>query len=75
MAHEPTRALSVRNKKYNDEKIPIAFGDIHGRQKVKSWDGYDVGVDSNNFTPVSRDDLFFYFNAIEKGYYDQDVWC
>ena len=23
-------------------------------------------VDANNFTPVSRDDLFFYFNAIER---------
>ena len=76
MAHEPTRALAIQKKKSGDGKlIPVAFGHIHGRQKVKEWDGYDVGVDANNFTPVSRDDLFFYFNAIEKGFYDQDVWC
>ena len=73
MAHEPTRALEIRAKKITTDThqpIPIAFGHIHGRQKVKVWDGYDVGVDANNFAPVSRDDLFFYFNAIEKGFYD-----
>ena len=76
MTHEPTRALAIQKKKSGDGKlIPVAFGHIHGRQKVKEWDGYDVGVDANNFTPVNRDDLFFYFNAIEKGFYDQDVWC
>ena len=74
MAHEPTRALEIRKKKVSEKTIPIAFGHIHGRQKVKEWDGYDVGVDANNFTPVSYEDLMFYINAIEKGYYDQDVW-
>ena len=75
MAHEPLRAIEIQKKKSTaDNKIPIAFGHIHGRQKVKIWDGYDVGVDGNNFTPVSREDLFFYINAIEKGFYDQEVW-
>jgi len=76
MAHEPTKALEIQKKKSTpDDIIPVAFGHIHGRQKVKSWKGVDVGVDCNNFTPMSQDDLFFYIGAIEKGYYDQDVWC
>lgn len=75
MAHEPTRALELQEKLSGDKKIPVVFGHIHGRQKVKVWDGYDVGVDSNNFCPVSLADVKFYFNAIEKGFYDQDVWC
>jgi len=72
MAHEPTRALEIQRE--STDKMPIAFGHIHGRQKVKEWDGYDVGVDANSFKPISYDDLLFYFNAIEKGYYDSDVW-
>ena len=50
------------------------FGHIHGRQKVKPWEGLDVGVDSNNFTPCSIQDIEFYRNALEKGYYDEEVW-
>jgi calcineurin-like phosphoesterase family protein len=50
------------------------FGHIHGRQKVKKF-GLDVGVDCNNFTPVSKDEVLFYFNAIDKKYYDEDVFC
>ncbi len=74
LSHEPTLAIDVRNNKKEYKDTPIVFGHIHGRQKVKEWCGLDVGVDSNNFTPMSQDDVDFYINAIQKGYYDQDVW-
>ena len=50
------------------------FGHIHGRQKVKSWSGLDVGVDGNNFQPVSLEEAEFFLGAVEKGYYDSEVW-
>lgn len=49
------------------------FGHIHGRQKIKSW-GIDVGVDSNNFTPMSLDDIRFFISALQRGYYDNNVF-
>jgi len=36
--------------------------------------GYDVGVDANNYKPVSIDEIEFYRNAIEKDSYDEEVW-
>lgn len=55
------------------EKTYGLFGHIHGRDKVKTW-GIDVGVDCNNFTPMSVDDVKFYLNALDKGYYDKNVF-
>lgn len=49
------------------------FGHIHGRQKIKPW-GIDVGVDASEFRPVSMETVKFYLEAIEKGYYDENVW-
>lgn|SRR5574344_147605 len=73
VAHEPTlckNELFVREGRH----YPLGlFGHIHGRQKIKPF-GIDVGVDCNNFTPISEQDVKFYFNAIERGYYDQEVW-
>lgn len=51
----------------------LLFGHIHGLQKIKMF-GLNVGVDCNNFEPISLEDVQFFRNAIEKGYYDQDVW-
>ena len=67
LSHEP-----LKGKK--EIEIDHLFGHIHGRQKVKSWGGLDVGVDCNNFTPVSEEDVKFFLDAIRKGYYDEDVW-
>lgn len=53
-------------------EISGIFGHIHGRQKIKSW-GIDVGVDGNNFTPMSLEDIKFYLEAIKK-HYDSEVW-
>lgn len=72
LCHEPTKGLEIRGER---EDIPILFGHIHGRQKLKSWLGMDVGVDSNNYSPVSSEEVDFFLNAIKKGYYDSDVWC
>lgn len=67
--HEP---IPCKENKEEDEFC--IFGHIHGRQKVKSWGGLDVGVDGNNFTPVSLEEVLFYKNAIDKGYYDEEVF-
>jgi len=77
LTHEPTNALKIRENATEEglKNVPIVFGHIHGRQKVKEWCGYDAGVDANNYAPVSLEDVEFYINAIQKGFYDQDVWC
>lgn len=69
LTHEPTRGQEEGKDAF------CLFGHIHGRQKIKSWGGLDVGVDCNNYEPISIDDVKFYKNAIEKGYYDQEVFC
>jgi calcineurin-like phosphoesterase family protein len=48
------------------------FGHTHGRQMVKRQ-GLDVGVDCHNYTPISMDDVIFYYNAITK-FYDENVF-
>ncbi len=65
VSHEPLVSKYMKGFKL--------FGHIHGRQRVKPWGGLDVGVDGNNFEPVSMDEVKFYREAIEK-YYDQEVW-
>lgn len=72
LAHEPT--IGLKKMKAESDKDWLLFGHIHGRQKVKKF-GIDVGVDANNYEPMSLDDVRFYINAIDKGYYDDDVWC
>ena len=69
--HEPKGGLG-KMKSLGIEKW-LLFGHIHGRQKVKKF-GIDVGVDANNYYPMSKEEVDFYINAIQKGYYDDDVW-
>lgn len=66
LSHEPSL--------WDECSLGQLFGHIHGRQMVKKWGGLDVGVDCHNFTPVSENDADFYLGAIDKGYYDQEVW-
>lgn len=68
LCHEPQKAKQRFPQYFG------LFGHIHGRQKIKKF-GIDVGVDAWNFTPVSLQDIMFYREAIEKGYYDEEVWC
>lgn len=79
MSHEPlackeaicswNRTIRRREKR----NIFGLFGHIHGRQRIKSF-GMDVGVDCSNYTPVSLDEVSFYRNAVERGFYDENVW-
>ncbi len=71
IGHEPIAAKKVSdefNTKY------VLFGHIHGRQKIKPF-GIDVGVDTSNFTPNrASKEIRFFLNALDKGYYDEEVW-
>ena len=70
IGHEPIETKDFSDKNGN---IFCLFGHIHGRQKIKKF-GMDVGTDSNNYMPISIDDVLFYKNAIEKGFYDNEVF-
>lgn len=72
LGHEPTNVLRYLNEHDSDDGAWAVFGHIHGRQRIKKF-GVDVGVDCNNFYPMSLQDLKFYFNAINK-HYDEEVW-
>lgn len=80
LAHEPIKAykslmyfLKENEKECKTHCDFALFGHIHGRQKIKDF-GIDVGVDANNYKPMTLDDVEFYLNAIEKGYYDEEVF-
>jgi calcineurin-like phosphoesterase family protein len=68
LGHEPSFVNSLESIDHDF----CLFGHIHGRQKIKKF-GLDVGVDANNFTPVSEEEVKFYKTAIEK-YYDNEVF-
>ena len=71
IGHEPIGTKEFSEKNGN---MFCLFGHIHGRQKIKQF-GLDVGVDANNYMPISIDDVLFYKNAIEKGFYDNEVFA
>lgn len=48
------------------------YGHIHEKGKVKR-NGFNIGCDANNFTPVDVDTVKFYMNAI-LNYYDENVF-
>lgn len=71
LCHEPLTAKKYVKK--NEDADFAVFGHIHGRQKVKEF-GIDCGVDANNYRPISLDEVKFLKNAVEKGFYDEEVW-
>lgn len=80
LAHEPERCQRVVAWHENKQKFKVGkyrvfalYGHIHGRQRIKPF-GMDVGVDCSNYTPVSENEVAFYRNAVEKGFYDENVW-
>ena len=80
LSHEPERCRRVVNWHENKQKFQVGqykvfalYGHIHGRQRIKPF-GMDVGVDCSNFTPVSTNEVAFYRDAVEKGFYDENVW-
>lgn len=76
LCHEPLtgRAEYEKERHAGNKDCMVLFGHIHGRAKVKHF-GVDVGTDSWNYTPMSFDDVKFFQNALEKKYYDDEVWC
>lgn len=66
LRHEPITDYKLKDGEF------VLYGHIHGRQFIKNK-GLDVGVDCHNFTPVSEEDVAFYLNAIDKGFYDNQV--
>ena len=73
MSHEPLNGIGGRTD-YIEDKPMVLYGHIHARQKIKPF-GTDVGVDGANYTPMSLADVRFFQNALDKGYYDEEVWC
>ena len=78
LCHEPLSGLEIYNKEITKEEknnnIFVLFGHIHGRQKIKKF-GIDVGIDANNYFPLSENDVLFYKKAINEGFYDEEVFC
>ena len=78
LVHDPANFEKLKENVYDeighDKILYCLFGHIHGRQFIKRF-GIDVGVDANNYTPISLKDVIFYINAIHQGYYDDSVFC
>lgn len=49
------------------------FGHIHGLRKITKY-GLNVGVDANNYSPVTCDTVEFYLNALINHKYDENVF-
>jgi calcineurin-like phosphoesterase family protein len=67
LRHEPISGNKLEKGEY------ALYGHIHGRQLVKKI-GLDIGIDAHNYCPVSEEDIAFFLNAIEKGFYDNQVF-
>lgn len=68
LRHEPQTDYKPKKGEF------VLYGHIHGRQMVKKGFGLDVGVDCHHFRPISEDEVAFYLNAEDKGYYDNQVF-
>ena len=72
MQHEPLSIIDSAT--YVDPNIVHLFGHIHGSQMIKK-NGIDVGVDAHRYSPLDlATDVEFFRNALEKGYYDDQVF-
>lgn len=58
---------SITNPVYN------LFGHIHNLRKITRY-GLNVGVDANNYVPVTCDVVRFYLNALMTHKYDENVF-
>ena len=78
LCHEPLSGLDLYKKEILKEKnkknIFVLFGHIHGKQKIKKF-GIDVGIDANNYFPISESDVLFYKKAIDEKFFDDEVFC
>lgn len=67
----------LRHEPITGKKIPkdmyALFGHVHGRSGAVKENGIEVGIDYYNYCPASQDDIDFFANALNKGYYDENV--
>ena len=68
LVHEPSKSKII-----NDSFKYYLYGHIHEKQKIKH-SGVNVSVDCNNFYPISLEDVEFYLNALDKNFYDNEVF-
>lgn len=68
LRHEP-----ISNNTIEKDEI-VLFGHIHGRQMIKK-NGIDVGVDVHRYCPCSQEEINFFANCLDKGYYDEQVFA
>lgn len=81
IVHEPSNI----EKYYSDNSLLFGlYGHIHEKQRAKYFDSnlslvdnkfpmLNIGVDCNNFRPISLDQVLFTINGIVK-YCDEEVW-
>ena len=68
LRHEPLNP----EKEHFKKNAFYAFGHIHGRDQYKR-NGIDVGMDANNYCPISSDTLDWMYDAVTK-YVDENVF-
>lgn len=73
LVHKPLDFLKISKETNIKHYRWCLFGHIHEKQKIKKF-GINVGVDCNNFYPMTADDIGFYLNGIEN-FYDDEVFC
>lgn len=72
VCHEPVSPLYHIAKEYfGNEKFVTLFGHIHGRSFAKR-NGFDIGTDYHQYTPLSLDDVMWFVNAMQ--YWDENVY-
>lgn len=69
LRHEPVDGNKVAKGEY------ALFGHVHGRSGNVKENGIEVGVDINDYAPMSQEQVNFFANCLDKGYYDENVMC
>lgn len=67
LTHKPEDCIK------DDPDIINLFGHIHEKCMIKPY-GLNVGVDCHYFKPLNFEDIAFYLNAFDKGFYDNNVF-
>lgn len=67
LTHKPEDCIK------DDPDVVNLFGHIHEKCQIKPY-GLNVGVDCHYFKPLNFKDIAFYLNALDKGFYDNNVF-
>lgn len=68
LRHEPITGKKIPKNTY------ALFGHVHGRSGAVKENGIEVGIDYYRYCPASQEDIDFYANCLDKGYYDENVF-